>query len=1135
MLREHGAQRPTVFEILNHVHALRGSKPRFQYIALQKQSSVPRPLQPLSPNVAAPAPTSNPLDDLVTFKSRTAQSSPSKNAGVEARDKVLEAIAPMRRGRPGQQSATPEEPHHYQPPPSPRKEKERSTAGSAGFNLDMKFGAEEDKAWKGVRGHKSGLASIGGGTSVNLNTGGGGDAWSLGGKDAAKEKLTDDRLEISSGFDSNFSTSFGKGFGDAFEPSKALARSTSPSKPLLIPNSRPTPSPGLSGSPSKSRTSKDAFDGLGLSTQPPPPQTLGEARRARTGLATTGANAAPSTSSGQYLSAPGQGPGAGIGSSYTTYRPPSSQSPMPSPRLQPSSRPHSPVVSSSRAPSKPGRPGELTAEERFPSLEDLDRTFASPPLSNAVHASSQPALTEKLPERPTATTRPPSRGGVRTSNLLGLPAGAGPAPAMDRGAGRYDGVRSQHVTGTAMRDSRLGHNRLPTASDATSEPSKNPPRRSGTISGYTRPTLQRRHRSSISIKPTPSDSGPALVDVVSASNGSRGSPAPALPPRPSPKLPLHQKDWLTGASDDEGPSPPKSQPVLRESPSKRASFIERSPVQLEKPLEAESVVPSISGFEHTGERGRQWDRERQLERERERQKEAVRAHEREKELEKARTEEKGRDQARLVGVQKFQTGEKSRRQDTGRQSPTKATRAFATRTGTGTSAPVGGLQLPGMGPDRKPAPSPLVSADSGLTDNWSPISSPTQAAARRGSSSSDEGPEDINGYVPKGGIGEKINALKSETTVEPERREPERRRHAGKGRQNSVHDLVDLWGQQERVTSPTKLADKRRSAIVTSSSMMKPSYSSDQGPPRMSPPHTSLPLVSPTPVAPSPTPSTTRIAPRPPSAQQARKQTMLATGTSTRMPPSASPAPPAVPSTSSISAASTARARPQSMFINPVLKTAPLESYATPSSSVPKPDKDQPDAQRRSTRRTSISDMVQRYEAIGGGPRSPPVAAKPVPLSVKAISSESSSAGLPSPSTAVNRFPQLSPPSSPQLPKANLAVPEEEPSKRAAFQGRRSPSPGRAVSPRPLPGLAKFSEPVNGARSGGTSGRTSFERKVTLPPPEEAVVHQKNSDDGSPERPYQGVSKLIDRWQRVAEEAQGGTSQSKASGSVRGR
>ena len=138
MLREYGTQRPTVFELLNHVHALRGTTSRFTYNVPHKHQPISRPsvgppLQTLSPNIVGAGHTpANPLDDLVLFKSRSG-TSPSKNAGVQARDRVLEAIAPMRRGRPQPQVA---------PSPSPSPSKDQAKLGA-----EQKFPPLDDRTW----------------------------------------------------------------------------------------------------------------------------------------------------------------------------------------------------------------------------------------------------------------------------------------------------------------------------------------------------------------------------------------------------------------------------------------------------------------------------------------------------------------------------------------------------------------------------------------------------------------------------------------------------------------------------------------------------------------------------------------------------------------------------------------------------------------------------------------------------------------------------------------------------------------------------------------------------------------------------------------------------------------------------
>lgn len=202
MLREHGVQRPTIFEVLTHVHNLRGTKSRFTYNVAPKEPLSPRalqgsPLQALSPNVAQPP--ANPLADLVTYKS----SSPAKNAGVEARDKVLEAIAPMRRGRPHSQVAS----QNSSRPSSPEKP----------VAFQTRFGDDGDRAWKGPQDSKP-PAVVGNG-KVDA------DAWSI---NSQKSAIKADGVR--KGFESDFS----KSFGNSFQPSRSTPTATSypTSKPV---------------------------------------------------------------------------------------------------------------------------------------------------------------------------------------------------------------------------------------------------------------------------------------------------------------------------------------------------------------------------------------------------------------------------------------------------------------------------------------------------------------------------------------------------------------------------------------------------------------------------------------------------------------------------------------------------------------------------------------------------------------------------------------------------------------------------------------------------------------------------------------------------------------------------------------
>ncbi|KAK7695110.1 hypothetical protein QCA50_002300 [Cerrena zonata] len=1111
MLREHGTQRPSVFEILNHVHTLRGTKSRFTYSLpprqppLSPRTATSAPLQTLSPNIMSSSSSANPLDDLVTYKPRQ---SPAKNAGVEAREKVLEAIAPMRRGRPASAVLS-------TPPPSPRKEKSSIPLGQ-----DAKFSADDDRVWRGVRGHKSGMATFGGGANLGSSNNNSSDAWGFNGREKAGNSS-----DVPKGFDNDFS-SFGKGFGDSFQPSRSPLPSP---KPLQFqPHSqspRPTPSPSKP-TPSPRLQPKDAFDGLGLVSAPPPP-TLGEARRVRTGMANLGGTSSTdaSRSTAHYLNTPSTGQGLGIGTNSTMYRPPSSHSPMPTTSSKPP-RSASPQVDPwkphGKQPSTSSRqPGELSAEERFPSLEDLDREFTSPsPVSfskdKLTHTTSQPSSAERIAEKSHAA-RPSSRGptgGLRLGNLLGSN-GTGTAPSSGN---RYDGVRSQQVTGAAMRESRIAASRQPSQNwtpgdyltggkDAPASP--------------TRPALTRRHRSSVTIKQP--QQVPPPENMFSPT--SQLSP-PALPPRPSASPRQEPRDWLTGASDDES----QSQPVLRDSPSKRASFIEKSPVLIQKPLEAvtgEQDWPTTLELEKEFQQQQEKERKRERERDRETEREILRKAEREKNRTRA-------------------------------PSPTKASKAFVTRTGTGAST--AGLSLPRV--DTKTATQRTGGASpSGLTSNWSPIESNSRPSSplKRGStsSSSDDGPEDAN-FVTKGTHREKTkehDGIKKGTDKPvPARGELQRRRRTrSKGRQNSVHDLVDLWGgglDKDPNAPRAKSPDKRASVI-----MPAPKPSSLTKPIRTSSPQ---PLISMSTSNDPPLGSTSSrfIPPRPPSSHQYRKEP------SNKPAPGARALPAPIPSHTSVG-----RSRPQSMIVSPTNRNTTIDSKNnTPfpaSISSPSPQQQQSlslppqDARaKRSARRSSISDMVLRYEAIGSkqGPDSPPTAptpaAKPAGLGVKVASSAtgvtgttgpSKSTSASSPSSAALRFPKLSPTNSPVLSKASLSVPEDagqgstSSQKNMLAKGRTSPAP--SITGLPNRGSAKASD-TNTTIANGLPRRTSplLTRKpspsvpspepvpASVPSPRKAVSPgEEVVRSPSPEKPYVGVSSLIDRWQRAVDGSEGST------------
>lgn len=1114
MLKEHGAQRPSVFEILQHVHNLRGTKSRFTYNIPVKEPLSPRslqaPLQSLSPNIAA-----NPLDELVSYKSHQ---SPAKNAGVEAREKVLEAIAPMRRGRPPQ--------GHVSKVPSRTASPEKPVA------FETKFGDDNDRAWKGLRPARSGLPSLGSDVAP-LGSKADVDAWSVNSRQSAQKPDPTERRAFDNDFSSSFgskftaaqqsgrssttskpvdssSSGFGSGFGDAFDPSKQSPPTGS--RPAL-PSQQPSRL-------RQSRIGKDAFDGLGLSAPPQPP-TLGEARMSRTGLASFGGSSGSSAT--PYNLVPPAG--SGLGTSNTTYRPPSAHPPRPTPSPQPQVQPQSTNLSPIPPPSQtwrqhvkapsPSQEG-LTAEERFPSLEDLDRTFGSP----------SPA--EKPPVAPTRISdRPPSRSSYMSASGTGYGQSSN-APGVK---GRFDGVRSQQVTGHAMRDARAPGSRQSTflrSAESTTITKKEdgPSRPSQPL--VNRPSLERKHRSSISMKTT--------AQQQELLSGTAGSYAPSLPPRPSPAPRAEPQDWLTGNDEDLGGPlgvrttglsiSQQDQPVLRDSPSKRASFIERSPIALQRPLEAENVLPPPAPAPQTTELEREWGM----------------ALDRLDHIPAGKSER-----------EKRKTGEQRRyaQEEKHRSKSPMSTKAFITRNDVSTAGL--GLQIrsgTGADPRQSKTPSP-----SGLTDNWSPVPSPkSRSRSKQGSfsSGSEDDPEDANGFNPskaQGSIGEKAKGLRG-APAEGQRR----RRARSKGRQSSVHDLVDLWGGAKSPTMPTA-ATKRSSVILpASTTTMKPPAMTNK--PRSS---------SPQPVSTTPAPtggqSSLQTGGSSPS-KHARQPSSQSSSRRLPVPPSTAPAP-------NVESGS-GRSRPSSMFIAPVSKSnaGSLGVASSSEASVAQQALSPPDTprSRKGTRRSSISDMVHRYETIGGvkgqGPGPP---TKPAALSLKTHTSTSSTASLdfPSPSAAATRFPKLSPTTSPVLTKANLAVPEDTGRSQYGRDFAKHRTSPTGLPPRSSP-VGRLETPYSSSYTSGPSPTQSLTRTAGVinglptqrsplepprdqpsraslaslsakgdmgPPPSPRVErklsaqlevgqHNANVRSPSPEKPYQGVSRLIDRWQRVVDETE---------------
>ncbi|KAL5519560.1 AKL1 [Sanghuangporus vaninii] len=951
MLREHNVHRPSVFEVLNTVHQMRGTKSRFTY-SIPKQPISPRPA--LSPALSQNASAGS-------AKSADSVSSPPIN-GIQAREKVLEAIAPMRRGRPSS-------------PTRGRRFPEDA------FNL---LDSVESRPWtsKPAKAHKSGLAAIStmkSPPSVRPAEASLGDAWQV------PDTVTGKRQ----------ATGAVNGFTDAFTARVPSASSSTPS-PVPIPAPRPAP---VRMPSSLKPPSEDVFESLSLFSSPKPQTlTLGEAQKV--------ASNRPSPSP--------QLPNQNISISPS----PSFQSPsftaIDNAVLK---RGPSPLLTSKVSDQT------LSAEQRFPSLEELDAgSFRPAATSGAVSVpSSVLALSltpPQLPPRPGA--RQDSSESFYPASVAGaLRPGARAAPSTTL---RYDGVRSQQVTGTAMRDTRRTHTPsvAPTSSLNRPQPEHLIVRQSRIeleahekLQPPSRPMLSRKHRSSVSIQQT---------HRTGSEPSSPNEPVAGLPVATEPP-----KDWLTGLSDGEDGAKIDNAAVLRASPEKRASvLVSEGPPDIARAASFREAAPSPV-------------------------------------------------KRKPIPLERSET----LRSDSIAKKEKEATALSNHKSG--------GLEAA----------------------NRTPLSPKSSSS----SDEADDGPEDAVST---------IRSSKGSGIA------PVRQRFGHKARQGSVHDLVDLWGGSGS-PKPSPSSQNRRNSVLP-----KPRSG-------VSVERTKSP--SPMPVSNKPSTmaesSVGRTSPTKSAFSISRKPSTV----SRQKPPSPvkqSPSPRKMQQ--SPSASSTSRSRPQSVLLFPVQKSV-SETPQTPSKASLSP----PANKGRTThRRSSISDLVSRYEAMdeqskGSKPGLPSVPApgtKPAHLRVVSSQAHTSSDPAISPTAASARFPHISPTNSPKEPmKSSFPNKLELPVRASAFiddgplkhdtnsrppsrQGSRAPSPLTQSMP-----SSTAPDPVLLAASKAEVPRT--ERKPfnstldTLLAKDGVETNESGRRSPSPERPYQGVSRLIDQWQRKSEESAG--------------
>ena len=379
---------------------------------------------------------------------------------------------------------------------------------------------------------------------------------------------------------------------------------------------------------------------------------------------------------------------------------------------------------------------------------------------------------------------------------------------------------------------------------------------------------------------------------------------------------------------------------------------------------------------------------------------------------------------------------------------------------------------------------------SGLTDNWSPIATTgshvtanereLKDIASDLSSSEDEGPEEP---APLASLPLRVAA---EAFA----------KH--KNRQGSVHNLVDLW---EGGASNTK--DQQHEPQVPLKQTIKPRSAYMPQPRSPSPQRKPLPSVS-------SNPSHSIISSRVDFPSQ------LST------------------SSPSSSWSQSIRIRPQSMFMFP---SNSAENSALSSAALQPPE----DTAPRSVRRTSISDMVQRYEALEASTRvtgnsttlSPISPTKPLPSREYFQDPSAVQLARTSPEKAPIALSGFSAAAvtSPVKRRTSLTVLPRPGSSRSQ---RISPAPHDAsrstsleesevetILPRSRNSSTLVSESTKfpvASRKAVIGGERSM-RQTQLEPPT-STCYPTNERPSSPERPYQGVGKLIDQWQRKSAEAE---------------
>ncbi|KIK30275.1 hypothetical protein PISMIDRAFT_671449 [Pisolithus microcarpus 441] len=544
MLREHGTQRPSVFELLEQLHLMRGTKPKFVY-------HIPPP-QPLSPRVLQAHPTTPRDHSAASIRPRSSNAQYKQRdviPGVQVREKVLGNVTP-RRGRPNHQkeSLLPSTSRPASPtaasPSTPLKVVKRDWLAD-----------DEDKAWRAL---KSGTPSTGD-TRPQGSGDAGWSAWKP--KSVPSNGLTGEpSIPKHTGPGARALTTFGDNFTERPRYDSAVTGSAVDAPMASKVKSTPsTLASHLEGSRSTRLVipkSKDAFDGLGLPAPTLQPPTLGQARKLRTGLAAVGdynhrVSVAPNPSAVPMI------PSSPVSRPSASPRPPlprTSSSRRSSPSVQ-----LTPLISAGLSGSF--QPNNTPVEARFPPLEQLDSALAS------VNPSRLGSLAElSVRENKIDLSEPPSLSRLLQPQRL--------APSYPS----QPSAHSQEISAGKVRDTKVNQSRSHAALDGVID--ANPHPRPSRLGPSPSPSPEK-HTASV---PTQTGQSSGLLDTV-------GTSAPTLTEVQNGQEP---RDWLTGDVDSQlsavkglqlpSTSTPET-PVLREFTKKRSSFIEENNVHIPSPQE----------------------------------------------------------------------------------------------------------------------------------------------------------------------------------------------------------------------------------------------------------------------------------------------------------------------------------------------------------------------------------------------------------------------------------------------------------------------------------------------------------------------------------------------------------------------